>query len=156
MTVYFVVGMAKPTPQLPMSSVMYQGVGLLLWLALESVQRVSRVTRVSLTLFATLTLALVYYLSLFVWLDDSFLVDLNINVPGVLTTYQVFRTCWIVLGLLMAGSLYTTVFDWTEGKYMVFVSGYVPRKEVLEMKSVFDLVVGDSEGEVYAVQDDVD
>ena len=37
---------------------------------------------------------------------------------------------------------------------MVFVSGYVPRKEVLEMKSVFDLVVGDSEGEVDEVQDD--
>ena len=76
--------------------------------------------------------------------------------PGVLTTYQVLRTCWLTLGLLMAGSLYTTVFDRTEGKYMVYVSGYVPRKEVLELKSVFDLVVGDSEGEVDAVQDDVD
>jgi hypothetical protein len=54
----------------------------------------------------------------------------------------------------MAGSLYTTVFDRTEGKYMAYVSGYVPRKEVLELKSVFDLVVGDSEGEVDAVQDD--
>jgi len=54
----------------------------------------------------------------------------------------------MTLGLLMAGSLYTIVFDRTEGKYMVYVSGYVPRKEVLELKSVFDLVVGDSEGEV--------
>ena len=59
----------------------------------------------------------------------------------------------MTLGLLMAGSLYTTVFDRTEGKSMVYVSGYVPRKEVLELKSVFDLVVGDSEGEVDAVQD---
>ena len=60
----------------------------------------------------------------------------------------------MTLGLLSAGSLYTVVFDRTEGKYMVYVSGYVPRKEVLELKSVFDLVVGDSEGEVGAVQDD--
>jgi hypothetical protein len=57
----------------------------------------------------------------------------------------------MTLGLLMAGSLYTVVFDRIEGKYMVYVSGYVPRKEVLEMKSVFDLVVGDSEGEVEVV-----
>jgi hypothetical protein len=34
----------------------------------------------------------------------------------------------------MAGSLYTTVFDWKEGEYM-------PRKEVLELESIFKLVV---------------
>ena len=154
-TVYFVVRMAKPDTQSPVSSVfsaMYASLALLLWLAMESVKRVSRVMRVSLTLFTALTLALTFYLSAYVWLDDRFLVDLNPIVPGVLTTYQVWRTCWMTLGLLMAGSLYTTVFDWTEGKYMVFVSGYVPRKEVLEMKSVFDLVVGDSEGEVEVVE----
>ena len=40
----------------------------------------------------------------------------------------------------MAGSLYT-VFDWKEGEYMVLVPGYVPRKEVLELESIFKLVV---------------
>ena len=53
----------------------------------------------------------------------------------MLTKYFVQRTCFMNLGPLMAGSLYTTVFDWKEGKYMAYVSGYVPRKEVLEMES---------------------
>ena len=35
---------------------------------------------------------------------------------------------------------------------MVLLSGYVPRKEVLELESVIDLVVGDSEGKVDLVQ----
>ena len=37
------------------------------------------------------------------------------------------------------------------GDYMAFISGYVPRKEVLEMNSVFDLITGDSENEVDVV-----
>ena len=40
------------------------------------------------------------------------------------------------------------MFDWKEGEYMVLVPGYVPRKEVLELESIFQLVVGDTEGEV--------
>jgi hypothetical protein len=154
--VFFAVGMARIYPTAPVSSLvstMYTCLGFLLWVALESVKRVSRVMRATLTLFSAFAAALGFYMSAYVW-QDQFLVDLNIGVPGVLTKYSVQRTCLMNLGFLISGSLYTTVFDWKEGKYMAYVSGYVPRKEVLEMESVFALVVGDSEGEVDIVQDD--
>jgi hypothetical protein len=108
------------------------------------VQRISRSIRAILTIFAVLNVALGFYLTTYIWANDSVLADLNgVDVSGTVNKYETWRTCFVNLGLLMTGSLYTMVFDWNEGKYMILVTGCVSRQAVLELDSLLELVVGD-------------
>jgi hypothetical protein len=151
---YLVVGVANPAPETVTSSLLsvtYAFMGFMLWLCLESVKRISRQMRAIVTIFAALTCVSSAPLSAFVWSYDPILVDLNgVHTRGTLRKYSLWRTCFTNLGLLMAGSLYTMVFDWEEGKYMVLVTGSVLRQKVLKLKSLMDPVVGDSEAEIDA------
>jgi hypothetical protein len=57
-----------------------------------------------------MNIALVVYLAAYVWTDDVVIADLNgAGVPGILTLYAVHRTCFMNLGILIGGALWTTL-----------------------------------------------
>jgi hypothetical protein len=129
--------------------IIYTVSGFMLWLCLEAVQRISRITRATITIFAALSVLIGIYLSAYVWTSDTILADLNgVDNRGTVKKYYLWRICFINLGVLMAGSLYTMVRDWQEGEYMVLVTGFVPRQAVLDLESVMTTIVGDSGAQV--------
>ena len=53
----------------------------------------------------------------------------------------------------MAGSLYSMVRDWDAGEFMVVVSGYVSRGDVMSVDSPFTTIEGETEHDVDDVND---
>jgi hypothetical protein len=138
---YALAGLSRPRGTASVSSALgavYTFLGLASWLSLESVQQISRVMHMTITLFIALTLLVTIYLSAYVWKNDVMLTDLNgVGVPGTLSQFSAQRTCFINLLLLMRGSLVTVVKkDLLDNSYFVFLSGSVLRREILEVDSL--------------------
>jgi hypothetical protein len=139
--VFALAGLASPDVDSPVASVLgtvYTALVLIMWMSLESVNRISRLTHTTITFTIAVGIALGIYLSAFVWQDDTVLADLNgAGVAGVLTRFTVFRTCFINMLLLMAGSLVTVVKkNLSDNSYFVLISGNVLRRDIMEVESL--------------------
>ena len=139
--VYASAGLASPDVDSPTASVLgtvYTALVLIIWMSLESVTRISRLTHTTITFTIAVGIALGIYLSAFVWQDDTVLADLNgAGVAGVLTRFAIQRTCFINLLLLMAGSLWTSLKkNMSDNSYFVLISGNVLRRDIMEVESL--------------------
>ena len=148
--VFALAGLASPDVDSPVASVLgtvYTALVLIMWMSLESVNRISRLTHTPITFTIAVGIALGIYLSAFVWQDDTVLADLNgAAVAGVLTRFAIQRTCFINLLLLMAGSLWTSLKkNMSDNSYFVLVEGNVLRREILEVESLSADPEGDND-----------
>jgi hypothetical protein len=96
---YALAGLSRPRGTASVSSALgavYTFLGLASWLSLESVQQISRVMHMTITLFIALTLLVTIYLSAYVWKNDVMLTDLNgVGVLGTLSQFSAQRMCFI-------------------------------------------------------------
>jgi hypothetical protein len=142
---YCLSGMAQPSQENPVSSVVgnvYVSLGFLGWLSFDSAKRISRIMQVSITVAVALTLAFTIWMTTFVWQDDAVLADFNgAGVEGTLTRYSLHRTCFINLLLIMGGSIVTVLRkNRSDNVYFLVVEGLVGRQEIMKLVSLnFDL-----------------
>jgi hypothetical protein len=96
---------------------------------------ISRTMLITCTFGVAITLASSIYLTTYVWQDDSLLADLNgAGLRGVLTRYDLQRTCAFNLLVLMAMSL----MNLSDHSYFILVSGTVSRRQILELEKLSD------------------
>ena len=148
--VFALAGLASPDVDSPVASVLgtvYTALVLIMWMSLESVNRISRLTHTPITFTIAVGIALGIYLSAFVWQDDTVLADLNgAGVAGVVTRFAIQRTCFINLLLLMAGSLWTSLKkNMSDNSFMVLVEGNVLRQEIMALESLSADPEGDND-----------
>jgi hypothetical protein len=143
---FFAVAVAHPDPTTPLSSFfgpLMVSIFYLTWLFLDALEYSSRRARVIITLAMIVNLVLSIVVTIFVWKDDPVMADLNgEKVKGELTKYQMWRCCFYNLLALSAGSLWTTVYDWKEGRYMKALGGSVFRSDIINLDSMFGIVEG--------------
>jgi hypothetical protein len=109
---YGCAGLAGPDPKAPVNypvGIIMTTFVLFFWLAFESVRSISRLMHTTITVMITITMLMGIYCSAFVWQDDVELADLNGPLTeGVLTRYDVQRTCLVNLVILMMSALKTS------------------------------------------------
>jgi hypothetical protein len=136
--VYTATGLVAPAEDSQFTSVLgtvYNACGFTLWLLFESTKMISRTMLITCTFGVAITLASFIYLTIYVWQDDSLLADLNgAGLRGVLTRYDLQRTCAFNLLVLMAMSL----MNLSDHSYFILVSGTVSRRQILELEKLSD------------------
>jgi hypothetical protein len=102
------------------------------------------------TVFGVLVITSGIVLSLVAWVGSD--QDVQMGQVGMhrytITKYGIWRSCFFSLALLMFGSLYTLYIDWSAGRFMVAIPGYVLREEVLAMDSILQVLEGHGGAEV--------
>ena len=141
--VYTATGLMAPAEDSQFTSVLgtvYNACGFTLWLSFESTKMISRTMLITCTFGVAITLASFIYLTIYVWQDDSLLADLNgAGLRGVLTRYDLQRTCAFNLLVLMARSLKNVVqVNLSDNSYFILVSGTVSRRQILELEKLSD------------------